>query len=409
MKYITPEGVEITLASVRDCVAAIRAGKLTPSTMVFDEESGRWLPASKHADASALFGLGSNSEDIAKPSKRASTIRWAVWISAFLAPVALALFMRVNVGYAFGEAVGCFIWVMAITGIVHLVRKIRKKPRPTPGLVPAAAVATMLLAVLIVLPEGLKHLDDHRAAVNSAKALNKTIDSFSAEVTSSTTAPATAGAQPQQDKPHVQGSAQAPSQQATAALLMDAIRESFDEMARIRQDEIKATEMLMPATLLTPETLTNESKLRASDARIKTYEVALERYEKAVNDWYPNVEAKVRALAISDADKAGFMESFHDNKGKQLLDEYVQVERSIMKETKALHAFAEDRMGQLTISDNRLMFVTNADLDYYNSEFAKINKLAERESSVTARSTKMMADGKEKLKAAISTMTDGSP
>jgi hypothetical protein len=408
MKYITPEGVEITLASVRDCVAAIRAGKLTPSTMVFDEDSGRWLPASNHPDASALFGLGSKSEDIAKPSKRASAIRWAVWTSTFLVPVALALFMRVNVGYAFGETVGCFIWVMAIVGVVHLVRKIRKKPRPTPGLVPAAAVATMLLGVLIVLPEGLKHLDDHRAAVNSAKALSKTIDSFTADATSSTNAAAKVSAQAQ-DHPIVQVSAQGPSQQAAAALLMDAIRESFDEMARIRKDEIEASETLMPATLLTPETLTNESKLHASDARIKTFEVALESYERAVTDWYPNVEAKVRALSISDTDKAAFMESFRASKGKQLLDEFIQVERSLMRETKALHAFAEDRMGQVTISDQRLLFVTNADLDYYNSELAKINKLAERESEVTARSTKMMTDGKEKLKAAISTMTDGAP
>jgi TPR repeat protein len=219
---------------------------------------------------------------------------------------------------------------------------------------------------------------------------------------SATAANATSTATPAAPRIRPAGSSTASpvSRLAGASALMDLYNRFNAEQQAIGQYRTDSVAALEPHTLLAPETLTNELKLRTSDTRIRNFEIALNNFEEMINASLARIDAGVAKINLTEADRQTFNRSFTASRAEsaKVMSDLLENERAFIREIKALHAFAADRLGAIEVKDNKLQIANAADREFVNDEVNRIHKLAEHEEEIMAQAEKIATRSKADLK-----------
>lgn len=385
MRYITPDGTEGSVESIPDCAAAIRSGALTGESLVHDPGSDRWIKASEHKDIAAL--LTGSQPKRGKPTEPATeatasnglrVAAWMAWILGLGVPPIMVGAQGGNAAFAFGEAIGAALFCVLI-GAIALI--FVKTPR-------SKLVLSLVLGLLLCaaeLPRLIQQQADTARLHSSARNLQSALTSRTTAVNppSAATTP-TAGS-------NTSGAPVAQSETAAAASLLDVTADLVKDNKRIAEEYKGAIAALEAKDMATPGTLLNESRLHAASQRLNAWSAYLDSYEQELNEVRTNYVSKVEALDLPQSDRDAFHKSYSASKEKadEKIQRFLHIERSMIREVRALYAFMGDRIGLVQVSNGQLNFPTTADADAYNAHLDRLTKLAEQEALAQSDIVKM--------------------
>lgn len=387
MRYITQDGTEKSLESIADCAAAIRSGSLTGDSLVHDAPSDRWVKASAQKDfASLLAGSSQNQPSARAASTVLQIVAWAPWIVALaLAPIYAAI-RGSNFGYALAAALGGALG-FAVLGAVALVFVKTRSGR---------LILSLVLGVFLCLSQVARLVQDqadrdrlHASAHRLENAVSSSTATSNVAVTATPVSKASAS-----------NSSQTPTE--VSAGLLDLTADLVKDNNRLSQQFQSALAAVQPETLLTPTTLSDETRLHAASRRVDAWSAYLDSYERDVNQLRTNFKSKIQTLNLSDPDRTAFLTSFNDSteKADQKIQRFLRIERSMISEIRALYAFMGDRAGLVQVSNGKLMLPTSADLDAYSAHVNRFESLATQESQVESEIQKMQNEGMGKIQEA---------
>lgn len=385
MRYITKDGVETSLGSIGECIAAIGSGALTPDSQVEDATTGRWIKASEHPDIAPLFAAapGKNPEPAPDPLRVSA---WSVWAVALAVPPLVAAALRLDVANALGRALGSAVFFALIGAFFLLFVKNRTR-------------LGFVLGLLFCLTDigQLNLMVDERAARARLHASARNLESSLSAV--STSAP------PASNAPQSAGSSNA----THSVRSIDSVSEMFDlaaqfldENKRLTGDYQRAAAAVHAETLLTPATLVSAAGISDAGQRVDTWMQFLDSYQQRVDKLGSNFEAKILALNLPEAQRSAFDSNFKAGfaKSHERLGRYFGVERELAGELKALYAFMGDRVGLVRVADKKLIFPTTADAETYSQHVRRVKELGAEEEEALKEVRKLNQEGVSALQSA---------
>jgi len=455
VKYIAPDGVEMSLNGEDEVGNAIHLGRLGAESLVLDEASGRWIKARDCVELKSRF-LAASETFTPEPEERAGGPRMAasiLWIlGLFVWPVLAVTVLGVDAKRAGALTAGAAIW-WVLVGLIGLLFVRKPRGRAILFLVMGCMVSLHVLAVLSAFVYATAHLrlsarnletaigpspaatsgttgtlesgssstEMHPAGVTPAapskaagipgagshRTTPPSAENLQGLAGPAPAAPRTTG-KPGAYTPPGWGGVSTPAQAAdtreTATGVgptnaLDLAADYIRETRKLGEQHQQALAALDPRSLLSPDTLLDKTRLHAAEAREAAFDRHMVSYERDVTRVNEVFRAKLLALqpTLAEHREARAQLNAAWRKGDLVLGQFFQVEHAFSGEVHAVHAFVEARLGSVPVVNGKLQ-LSPIEMEAYKAHLDRIRQLSEQESAVIQEMAKSGTESMDKLR-----------
>lgn len=385
MRYIDPKGSEGTVNSIADYLAAVKSGHISPDSLVFDEETKKWVRADTTSEYRSLQAgrAVDGAKETHRKVRRLSWLGWGLFATTFVVAFTMSSAPG-DSGRRLGQSLVFLLLAGAIAGLI-----VRRSSR----LVKAGAFAVVMAGFFGYNAWGvyegqLVAAENRQAKVAIAEAVSK-IEKMNVSAI-------------QDVRPAAPALNSQPVNQSQGwASVMRLLPKYREQSMQLRADldrsvaEIQLDQMLLAQRLVSAEGVARS-------------QATAERYEKLVagyDDAYDATQAALRAEAVAatvgtpqgETFLAGFDESSAAN--RKLKNEWVQLQRELMRESRKILDIAKRNVGRSRVQGDTFLLPTEKDAASYNAAIDSVLRLSEREEALTKRAVQAEAKALDQMRA----------
>jgi hypothetical protein len=374
-KFIDNDGKEVNINNLRSFIELVKSGQIKGETLLYDEKDSKWKKASEYEEFQAVvMNLEQSTKESVsnfpfpevntkhKGKKLALISSSFIFIAIILLSVASAKYYTNTTegsAYKFGQMLGYSFWFAIVSYLIW--RFIFKKKE---------GVGFLCFSILFLSFSGyqaITMITEVRQAKIVAKDINSSVKEFISGQAHETSL-----------KSH--------SLQSYGKLepLMDWFENYLLILRQDYMDFNNAMEKEQIETILTPETLSNRSRIIEAKLKLIKINQLIDDYEKLLEKRSIDAINQINSLRLEDNIKKKAIDGFI--KGRRERDEYFKeyfrIERAFLAEVNSLLNFLLSRSGKYWFENSQIVFILDNDANQYNIIIQKIYRLAEEESKL---------------------------
>lgn len=398
LKYIGSDGVEHTLSTAVELTDAIKQGKVTAASMVFEATKRRWVRADTHSEFLAILhppALAGDSSEV-RLAQRSTRLTWLFLAAGFVLIVVggnIAGLGGNRVGYLVGEA-------LAYTAIVALAVHFSLKPKDDTFRTRARRDLWVGISCVATCSAVLgKGIWDEATMRTDITAIQTRMDKLVETATNMANGKSVAKAS---STPLPQISGQTDLQIVASVIDRDTQRSLAITAAY--QNAVRSAKM---DEMLTPETLSSPEARSIAEARVPEVIAAIDKWEADASASLELDRREIEGAGLSPSSLAEALSGLHRSteKTREFIKKFAEVERGIVGVSAQIVELANMSNPQADRADNRLLFAKAADLARYNSLLDKVRVLVSRENELTQQRAQQLRRVRDELKANVDSAT----